>query len=132
MTQVKIRLQQVDQVKDFVNLLSRYPYEIDLVSGRYTIDAKSLLGIYSLDLSNPLTLVIYSEDCGELLEQLHAILPSYNMGIKTYIQNLRCQNRENGVQDISFAAYGRKKAVSLKNTERHSCLLSKLCRCFDI
>ena len=57
---------------------------------------------------------------------------SYNMGIKTYIQNLRCQNRENGVQDISFAAYGRKKAVSLKNTERHSCLLSKLCRCFDI
>ena len=58
MTQVKIRLQQVDQVKDFVNLLSRYPYEIDLVSGRYTIDAKSLLGIYSLDLSNPLTLVI--------------------------------------------------------------------------
>lgn len=75
MTQVKIRLQQVDQVKDFVNLLSRYPYEIDLVSGRYTIDAKSLLGIYSLDLSNPLTLVIYSEDCGELLEQLHAILP---------------------------------------------------------
>ena len=37
--------------------LSRYPYEIDLVSGRYTIDAKSLLGIYSLDLSNPLTLV---------------------------------------------------------------------------
>ena len=72
MTQVKIRLQQVDQVKDFVNLLSRYPYEIDLVSGRYTIDAKSLLGIYSLD---PLTLVIYSEDCGELLEQLHAILP---------------------------------------------------------
>lgn len=75
MTQVKIRLQQVDQVKDFVNLLSRYPYEIDLVSGRYTFDAKSLLGIYSLDLSNPLTLVIYSEDCGELLEQLHAILP---------------------------------------------------------
>lgn len=48
---------------------------MDLVSGRYTIDAKSLLGIYSLDLSNPLTLVIYSDSCEELLTQLHALLP---------------------------------------------------------
>lgn len=40
-----------------------------------TIDAKSLLGIYSLDLSNPLTLVIYSDSCEELLTQLHALLP---------------------------------------------------------
>ncbi len=57
------------------SLLSKYPYEMDLVSGRYTIDAKSLLGIYSLDLSNPLTLVIYSDSCEELLTQLHALLP---------------------------------------------------------
>ena len=56
MTKLQIRMRQVDQVKDFVDLLSKYPYEMDLVSGRYTIDAKSLLGIYSLDLSNPLTL----------------------------------------------------------------------------
>ena len=54
MTKLQIRMRQVDQVKDFVDLLSKYPYEMDLVSGRYTIDAKSLLGIYSLDLSNPL------------------------------------------------------------------------------
>ena len=59
MTKLQIRVRQVDQVKDFVDLLSKYPYEMDLVSGRYTIDAKSLLGIYSLDLSNPLTLVIH-------------------------------------------------------------------------
>lgn len=59
MTKLQIRMRQVDQVKEFVDLLSKYPYEMDLVSGRYTIDAKSLLGIYSLDLSNPLTLVIY-------------------------------------------------------------------------
>ena len=62
MTKLQIRMRQVDQVKD-------------LVSGRYTIDAKSLLGIYSLDLSNPLTLVIYSDSCEELLTQLHALLP---------------------------------------------------------
>lgn len=75
MTKLQIRMRQVDQVKDFVDLLSKYPYEMDLVSGRYTIDAKSLLGIYSLDLSNPLTLVIYSDSCEELLTQLHALLP---------------------------------------------------------
>ena len=72
MTKLQIRMRQVDQVKEFVDLLSKYPYEMDLVSGRYTIDAKSLLGIYSLDLSNPLTLVIYSDSCEELLTQLHA------------------------------------------------------------
>lgn len=52
---VKIRLTQVDQVREFV----------DLVSDRYTVDAKSLLGIYSLDLSNPLQVVIYGDDSEE-------------------------------------------------------------------
>ena len=75
MIKLNIQMQQVDQVKDFVNLLSKYPYEMDLVSGRYTIDAKSLLGIYSLDLSKPLTLVIHTEECDELLIQLRALLP---------------------------------------------------------
>lgn len=75
MIKLNLQMQQVDQVKEFVNLLSKYPYEMDLVSGRYTIDAKSLLGIYSLDLSNPLTLVIYAEECDELLSQLRVLLP---------------------------------------------------------
>ena len=75
MIKLNIQMQQVDHVKDFVNLLSKYPYEMDLISGRYTIDAKSLLGIYSLDLSKPLTLVIYAEECDELLIQLRALLP---------------------------------------------------------
>lgn len=75
MTEVKIRLQQTEQVKKLVDFLTSCPYEVNLVSGRYTIDAKSLLGIYSLDLSNPLTLVIYSDDCDGLLRQLRALLP---------------------------------------------------------
>ena len=77
MTEVKIRLQQTDQVKKLVDFLTPCPYEVNLVSGRYTIDAKSLLGIYSLDLSNPLTLVIYSDDCDALLRQLRAVLLSH-------------------------------------------------------
>ena len=75
MTEVKIHLQQTDQVKKLVDFLTPCPYEVNLVSGRYTIDAKSQLGIYSLDLSNPLTLVIYSDDCDGLLRQLRALLP---------------------------------------------------------
>ena len=80
MTEVKIRLQQTDQVKKLVDFLTPCPYEVNLVSGRYTIDAKSLLGIYSLDLSNPLTLVIYRGKEGltegdGLLRQLRAFLP---------------------------------------------------------
>ena len=58
MTKLQIRMRQVDQVKEFVDLLSKYPYEMDLVSGRYTIDAKSLLGIYSLAYSSCKLLVM--------------------------------------------------------------------------
>lgn len=70
MTNVAVQLKQVNQVKEFVDLLSKYPFEMDLVSGRYTIDAKSLLGIYSLDLRQPLNLIIHSDSCQALLEEL--------------------------------------------------------------
>ena len=67
---IPIQLTQVSQVRDFVNLTVKYPCDIDLVSGRYTVDAKSLLGIYSLDLSNPLKVVIYSDDTAQLEAEL--------------------------------------------------------------
>lgn len=72
MQTVTISLTQVSQVQDFVNLVSRYPFDVDMVSGRYTVDAKSMLGIYSLDLSRPLQVLIYSNDCEELKEELKA------------------------------------------------------------
>lgn len=61
-------------VKDFVNKVSKYPYDIDLRSGRYIINAKSMLGIYSLDLNKPITLEIYSDDCDELLKDIEQFL----------------------------------------------------------
>lgn len=67
---IPIQLTQVSQVRDFVNLTVQYPFDIDLVSGRYTVDAKSLLGIYSLDLSNQLKVVIYSDDTTDLEKKL--------------------------------------------------------------
>ncbi len=54
-----ILLDSINKVKDFANMISRYQCDADLASGRYTVDAKSIMGIFSLDLQNPLTLTIY-------------------------------------------------------------------------
>ena len=58
MKTVQISLNSIDKVKAFVNTITRFDYDFDLISGRYTIDAKSIMGIFSLDLSNPLQLQI--------------------------------------------------------------------------
>ena len=62
MLKVKISLNSIDKVKSFVNDISGFNAEFDLVSGRYVIDAKSIMGIFSLDLSKNLTLNIQKED----------------------------------------------------------------------
>ena len=65
-----IRLSLVENVNNFVNIVARYPYEMDLRAGRHVVDAKSILGIFSLDLSRPITLEIYSDDCDDLLKEI--------------------------------------------------------------
>lgn len=70
MKSVNIRLTMTDHVKNFVSIVNRYPYEMDLRSGRYVVDAKSILGIFSVDLSRPIRMDIYSDDCEDLLEAL--------------------------------------------------------------
>ena len=70
MKSVMIRLSLVENVNNFVNIVTRYPFEMDLRAGRHVVDAKSILGIFSLDLSKPIALEIYSDDCDDLLEQI--------------------------------------------------------------
>ena len=70
MKSVMIRLSLVENVNKFVNIVSRYPFEMDLRAGRHVVDAKSILGIFSLDLSRPITLEIYSDDCDDLMENI--------------------------------------------------------------
>ncbi len=62
MKTVKISLNSIDAVKSFVNTVTKYDSDFDLVSGRYVIDAKSIMGIFSLDLSKPIDLNIHTED----------------------------------------------------------------------
>ena len=59
MQTVKISLDSLDKVKSFVNTIARFDADFDLVSGRYVIDAKSIMGIFSLDLSKPINLNIH-------------------------------------------------------------------------
>lgn len=71
MKTVRISLNSIDKVKSFVNDLSKFDTDFDLVSGRYVIDAKSIMGIFSLDLSKPIDLNIHAESGTEnILETL--------------------------------------------------------------
>lgn len=62
MKTVSISLNSIDKVKSFVNALTKFDDDFDLISGRYVIDAKSIMGIFSLDLSKPIDLNIHSTD----------------------------------------------------------------------
>lgn len=65
-----IVLKSIVDVKNFVNITNCYDFDIDLESGRYTVDAKSIMGIFSLDLSKPITMHIYADDAQELEEKI--------------------------------------------------------------
>ena len=69
MKTVTINLGSIDKVKSFVNDITKFHSDFDLVSGRYVIDAKSIMGIFSLDLSKPINLNIHGdEDNAEIME----------------------------------------------------------------
>ena len=71
MQTVEVSLNSIDKVKSFVNLLTKYDEDFDLVSGRYIIDAKSIMGIFSLDLSKPISLNIHAtENLDEIMESI--------------------------------------------------------------
>ncbi len=70
MKSVTLKLSQAEEIKEFVNTVNRYAYEMDLRAGRHVVDAKSILGIFSLDLSKPISLEIYSDDCADLMEDI--------------------------------------------------------------
>ena len=74
MKTIQISLNSIDKVKSFVNDITKFDYDFDLVSGRYVIDAKSIMGIFSLDLSTPIDLNIHAEDNAE---EVLAVLKPY-------------------------------------------------------
>lgn len=75
MKTIQIRLDSIDKVKKFVNEINKFDADFDLVSGRYVIDAKSIMGIFSLDLSKNIELNIHMD--GDKLEEVLEVLKPY-------------------------------------------------------
>lgn len=73
---MKIRLNSIDKVKNFVNQMSTLDADIDLISGRYVIDAKSIMGVFSLDLTHDIEIRIDTESKEEL-EKFKNIIKAY-------------------------------------------------------
>lgn len=74
MKTVTIHLGSIDKVKSFVNDITKFDSDFDLISGRYVIDAKSIMGIFSLDLSKPIDLNIHGEN---EIDQILEVLKKY-------------------------------------------------------
>ena len=77
MKTIKFSLNSIDKGKTFVNDINRFDFDFDLVSGRYVIDAKSIMGIFSLDLSKPIDLNIHAE--GDSLQEVLKTLEQYEV-----------------------------------------------------
>ena len=77
MKTVKISLNSIDKVKSFVNEITKFDNDFDLVSGRYVIDAKSIMGIFSLDLSKPIDLNIHAD--GAALDEVMSKVEPYTV-----------------------------------------------------
>ena len=74
MKTVNILLKSINDVKDFVNIVNKYDFDVDLTSDRYVVDAKSIMGIFSLDLSKPIKMQMHSNDCDNLLDEIKDII----------------------------------------------------------
>ena len=72
---VSVSVNSIDKVKHFVNDVNRFDQDFDLISGRYVIDAKSIMGIFSLDLSKPIDLNIHAD--GDDLQEILAVMKPY-------------------------------------------------------
>ena len=74
MKKVNVRLMTINDVKDFVTAANYCSYDIDLISGRYNVDAKSLMGIFSIVPSENLECQIFSDDCDDFLTAIDSFI----------------------------------------------------------
>ena len=65
-----IMLNSINDVKNFVSIVNKYDFDVDLTSGRYVVDAKSIMGIFSLDLSKPILVEIHNDKADNLYNEL--------------------------------------------------------------
>ncbi|MGI6668914.1 MAG: HPr family phosphocarrier protein [Acetivibrionales bacterium] len=69
-----ITLKTINDIKDFVNIANKYDFDVDLVSERYVVDAKSIMGVISLDFNKPIRVDVHSDDCESFHEDIRPFL----------------------------------------------------------
>ncbi|HAL74886.1 MAG TPA: serine kinase [Clostridiales bacterium] len=74
MKKFTVQLKSINDVKDFVRIVNDFPYDVDLASGRYIVDAKSIMGIFSLDLTQPIEVDIHSDNGEDLKQKLQPFI----------------------------------------------------------
>ncbi len=74
MKELKVKLDTIDDVKNFVNVVNRYPFDCDITVGKYVVDAKSIMGLFSLDLTKVLTLTLHSDDTAAIEDEVKEFL----------------------------------------------------------
>ena len=114
MTKVKIMLDSIAAVKKFVSVVSMYDFDVDLASGRYAVDAKSIMGIFSLDLSNPIQLVAHTNDAttaderqetvAEVRQKFEKLVQTGTSGEEAFIQ-VFCDQMEIPYEKLTSAEF---------------------------
>lgn len=74
MKSVTVMLNTISDVKNFVNIVTKYDFDVDLISGRYAVDAKSIMGIFSLDMSKPIKLEAHTEDASAFFTEIDNLI----------------------------------------------------------
>ncbi len=74
MKKVNIKFNTIPQIQGFVNNMSRFVSEVDLKSGKYVVDAKSIIGVFSLNLSQPIELTAEGSDEDALIESIKELI----------------------------------------------------------
>ena len=69
-----LMINSINDVKDFVNIVSKYDFDVDLTSGRYVVDAKSIMGIFSLNLSKPIKVEVHDDNCEDFMNELNRFI----------------------------------------------------------
>ena len=74
MKSVDILLSSINDIKAFVNIVCKYSFDVDLTSGRYVVDAKSIMGIFSLNLSKPIKVEVHDDNCDAFIAELEKFI----------------------------------------------------------
>jgi len=70
MVELEINIKSPDKIQKLVQIATSYDYDIELAYGRYTVDAKSIIGVFTLNIGHPINMVVHSEECGGLIDKL--------------------------------------------------------------